>query len=294
MYTIQTRLIHIHQCQTITWSNLYRILKVDPTLESLYHLTPTQLHKKFNLPLEKMKSLYNNLQSYPIDSMLEQYKCQNIQCLTLLDSLYPFSLKQIYDPPWVLYVKGNIEILNNKRILAIVGSRTPTSYGKNGARELTKALAHYNWVTVSGLAIGVDTIVHRTTLNNNGKTIAVLGSGLLHIYPTGNRMLAEEIAQNHLLISEYPLNALPQKWHFPARNRIISGLALGTLVIEAAEKSGSLITADLALAQNRDVFALPGPITSRFSIGTNQLIQRGAKLVQSVEDIFVEFEHLSL
>jgi DNA processing protein len=292
MSSLRNRLIHLHSCQSVSWSNTYQILKIDPTLKSLYQLSPSQLHEKFQLPLNKMEILFKSLHSTSLNSMLEQYKCQNIQCITLLDPTYPFSLKQIYDPPWVLYVKGQIDILLNKRLIAIVGTRTPTLYGVKTTQSLVQSIVNDNWVTVSGLAKGIDTIVHQTTICNQGKTISVLGSGILNIYPSENNLLSKKIGKEHLLVSEYPPACPPKRWHFPARNRIISGLSLGAVVVEAREKSGSLITADLALQQNREVFAVPGPVTSSLSVGTNLLIQKGAKLVQSPQDIFSEFEHV--
>jgi DNA processing protein len=291
MITVRKRLIHLHRCEDISSTTILSILKIDPSLESLYYLSPIQLKQKFKLPIDKSEIIYKNLHSLTIDSMLEQYKCQNIQCITLLDSSYPFSLKQLYNPPWVLYVKGKIEILENRRMLAIVGTRTPSAYGIQVAKEMVNSIVKNNWITVSGLATGIDTIVHKTTMFSKGKTIAVLGSGFAHIYPKENGSLATEIGNNHLLLSEYPPDTPPRKWYFPARNRIISGLSLGTVVVEAKERSGSLITANLALEQNREVFAIPGSIFSSASTGCNMLIQKGAKLVQTPQDILSEFDH---
>lgn len=222
--------------------------------------------------------------------MLEQYKSRNIQCITIFDSLYPSQLKQIYNPPWVLYVKGESELLKSDRMISIVGTRNPTEYGLKMTEYFVESLVTQRWVTVSGLAKGIDAKVHECTLQKDGKTIAVLGSGFNHIYPKENVQLANAISSKSLLVSEYPPNSIPRKWHFPARNRIISGLTLGTIVMEAKEKSGSLITAELALQQNREVFALPGPITSESSIGTNLLIQEGAKMIVRPHDIYNELE----
>jgi DNA processing protein len=290
MNTFRNRLLHLHRCESTNWSTILQLLKLDPTLNSLYQLTPTGLRDKLHIPLQKAESLYKNLQSITIGSMLEQYKYLNIQCITIFDSTYPTFLKQIHDPPWVLYLKGNLELLQSDRMIAIVGTRIPTTYGERMTDYFVSSLVQNDWVTTSGLASGIDSIVHKSTLRKNGKTIAVLGSGFQHIYPKENIQLANKIVSNGLLVSEYPPNRYPRKWQFPERNRIISGLTLGTIVMEAKEKSGSLITADLALEQNREVFALPGPIDSEFSLGTNLLIQQGAKMILKPEDIYSEIK----
>jgi DNA processing protein len=228
------------------------------------------------------------LHSVTIASMLEQYKSQNIQCITLFDASYPSLLKQIYNPPWVLYGKGDRDLLHNNQMLAVVGTRNPTTYGLRMTEYIVESLAEHQWITVSGLAKGIDAKVHGVTLRSKGKTIGVLGSGFQHLYPKENSKLAEQITTSSLLLTEYPPERRPQKWHFPARNRIISGLTLGTVVIEAKRKSGSLITAELALQQNREVFAIPGPVNSEYSCGTNLLIQEGAKMILNPQDIFSE------
>ncbi|MBM7659376.1 DNA processing protein [Bacillus mesophilus] len=292
MNIITQRLLHLHRCEEVTWSTLQLLLQIDPTLSSCYQLTPSQLHQKlqFQIPLEKIQSIYKNLQSVTIASMLEKYKSQNIQCITRFDSSYPSALKQIYNPPWVLYVKGNRDILLNNQMLAIVGTRTPTKYGVKITDYFVSSLVNHGWTTVSGLAKGIDARVHDTTIKQNGNTIAVLGSGFNHLYPRENLQLANEIIKENILLSEYPPERKPNRWQFPARNRIISGLSLGTIVIEAKAKSGSLITANLALEQNREVFAVPGPVDSVYSDGTNLLIQEGAKLALTPEDVLIEFQ----
>ena len=200
---------------------------------------------------------------------------------------YPILLKQIYDPPKCLYVMGNIEILNNQSI-AIVGCREATEYGKKAATYFSYNLAKQNVTIVSGLARGIDSYSHIGTLKANGKTIAVIGSGLDIIYPKENEQLAKKIVeQGGAIISEYPLGTRPQKEYFPARNRIISGISQATLVIEAKEKSGSLITADFAMEQGKDVYSVPGNINSKNSVGTNNLIKDGAIPVSKFSDILI-------
>jgi DNA processing protein len=213
-----------------------------------------------------------------------------IGCLFLDDKNYPKNLKNTDNPPFILYVKGKIETKDEKAI-AIVGTRKMTGYGGQVTESLAVDLVSANLTIVSGLARGIDTIAHRTTLSAGGRTIAVLGSGLDVIYPPENRSLVDTIINGHgAVVSEYPLGTLPLAGNFPSRNRIIAGLSLGTVVIEGSEKSGALITARLAVEQGREVFAVPGPITSPNSAGPAHLIKMGAKLVFSAEDILEELK----
>ncbi len=211
----------------------------------------------------------------------------DVKLITLWDESYPELLKQIYDPPIVLFCRGDIDLLHTPSI-GIVGTRTPTAYGKEITGEFSSELANRGYTLVSGAAKGIDTYVHRACLQAKGKTIAVLGNGLDRVYPAENRSLYKEIISEGLLISEFLMGTKPDAPNFPRRNRIISGLTAGTLVMEAAERSGSLITAYFALDQNREVFAVPGNIKSRQSRGTHHLIRQGAKLVESVDDILDE------
>lgn len=224
------------------------------------------------------------------DLEMEKLQKENVNVVTLDDARYPKLLKEIHLPPFILYYKGNLDYLH-EQALAVVGTRKVSSYGKIITEQIVGELTRQDLIIVSGLAEGVDSIAHETAVENNKTTIAVLGSGLAreNIYPSFNRQLADQIVDNNgLIISEFPLSMLPLRHNFPIRNRIISGLSLGTLVVEAGESSGALITAAFALEQNREVFAIPGSINSPMSIGTNNLIKRGAKLVQSAEDIFEE------
>ena len=213
-----------------------------------------------------------------------------IEEINIENEFYPQQLKNIYNPPNKIYVLGNKEILKESGI-AIVGARRATEYGKKVAFKFSKELSASGINIISGLAVGIDTYAHLGTLQQEciGKTIGVLGSGLDVIYPKQNINLAKEILKRGgCIISEYPLGTKPEKIHFPQRNRIISGLSKGVLVVEASEKSGSLITADFALEQGKDVFAIPGDIWKLTSIGTNSLIKQGAKLVNDYVDILEE------
>jgi DNA processing protein len=209
------------------------------------------------------------------------------ELIVFQDPLYPPRLREIYDPPMVLFARGRLELLERTG-LAIVGTRRPTPYGVAAAERLAADLATRGLVIVSGMARGIDTAAHRAALSVGGDTVAVFGSGVDHVYPAENRRLAEEIAARGLLLSEYPMGTPGHPQNFPQRNRIISGMSVGVLVVEGAQYSGSAITAQLALEQGREVFAVPGNITSKWSFAPNLLIKQGAKLVQAAEDILSE------
>ncbi len=209
--------------------------------------------------------------------------------LSFEDAGYPPLLHQLVDPPPVLYLLGKSELLCNPAV-AIVGSRAATSYGRRTAFNLGKSLADLSVTVVSGLALGIDTESHLGALAGQGNTVAVLGCGLDVVYPRQNRSLYKDIAERGALVSEYPLGTRPEGFRFPARNRIIAGLSQGVIVVEAAKRSGSLITAQMALDCGREVFAVPGQVDSCKSEGTHWLLQQGAKLVQKVDDIVVELD----
>ncbi len=211
-----------------------------------------------------------------------------IKIITLDDDTYPRLLKQIYDPPRRLYILGDLKA-EEKYPLAVVGTRNASDYGKRTTNYFVDALSRAGLTIISGLALGIDGLAHQATLGVKGKTIAVLGSGLNVVYPSAHKKLFQQIIEaGGAVISEYPPETKPNKQSFPARNRIIAGLSLGVLVIEAPEKSGALITARAALEQGREVFAIPGDIYSRNSAGTNKLIEMGAKPVTKPEDILEE------
>lgn len=235
-----------------------------------------------NLTDDIIKSRYN------IDKYMQSLANEGIDVVTIEEEVYPEMLKNIYNPPYILYAKGDISLLK-KDIIAIVGSRAATMYGKKVAFELGQGLATNNIVTISGMARGIDTEAHKGALAADGQTIAVLGSGINVIYPKENTNLYKDIVEKGVVISEFPPFVPPEPGNFPRRNRIISGLSYGVVVVEAKIKSGALITVDFALEQGRDVFAIPGPITSKNSAGTNNLIKQGAKLVSSIEDILEEY-----
>lgn len=205
--------------------------------------------------------------------------------IPLGDPRYPSALLQAEDPPLVLYVQGHVEILQASRMLAMVGSRNPTPQGLENAHAFARSLGEAGVCVVSGLALGIDGAAHEGALSSSGKTIAVVGTGLDRVYPKRHLDLAHRIAQHGALVSEFPIGTPPLSPHFPQRNRIIAGLCQGTLVVEAALKSGSLITADQALQMGREVFAIPGSIHAPQSRGCHALIRQGAKLVESAQDV---------
>ena len=222
------------------------------------------------------------------DDQLKRVNKIGGRILTIWDKEYPELLKRIYDPPALIYVLGKFSA-KDRHSIAIVGTRTPTSYGQIVAEAFSEKLSSLGITIVSGLARGVDTVAHSVTLKAGGRTVAVIGSGLDVPYPPENEKLMDRIAESGVVVSEFPMTAKPDATNFPRRNRIISGLSLGTSVVESAEDGGAMITASTALDQDREVFAVPGNINAKRSSGPNKLIQDGrAKLVQSVDDVLAE------
>ncbi len=261
-----------------------------------------QLMELWNLSANKiydLKGIKSNIKDKIIQNRNEDYfnrlftsiDKHNIDITTIFDKDYPDRLQYIYDSPKVLYRKGNFDEKDSLSI-AIVGSRKSTSYGKWATEKFVKELVKLDVTIVSGLALGIDSIAHKVALEEGGRTIGVLGNGLDTVYPKKNKDIYEKIPQNGALVTEYFLGVPPLAYNFPQRNRIISGISLGVIVIEAKEKSGSLITAQHALEQGKEVFALPGNINSIFSRGTNKLIKDGAKLIMDIDDILEEIYEL--
>jgi DNA processing protein len=222
---------------------------------------------------------------------VERLQKMPISVLTLVDPAYPHHLRWIPDPPLALYVRGVVQPADHLA-LAVVGTRKPSNYGKVMAQRLSTEIVQHGFTIVSGLARGIDSITHQGALQAGGRTLAILGSGINVIYPPENRRLFEAICDYGAVLSEFPLDTKPDRWNFPRRNRIISGLSLGTLVIEAAVSSGALLTARHALEQGREVFAVPGRVDMPSSQGTNKLIKNGAKLVEGIADILEEFPEI--
>ncbi len=263
------------------------------SIDDIFKASVTSLTHVDNISLVLANRIIKTKQNYP--AFLEQtfaevnkLKSLNGDFLTLWDNDYPKILKEIYSPPVLLYYIGNLDLFNTECI-GVVGTRMPSAYGKMITEKIVKELVINNITIVSGLARGIDSIAHNTTIANNGKTIAVIGSGLDVIYPPENKKIFNQICQSGLVLSEYPLGTKPDPQNFPKRNRIISGISKGSLVIETKLNGGAMQTAHFALDQGREVFAVPGNIISPQSEGTNHLIQKGeAKLVSNAEDILCE------
>ena len=236
---------------------------------------------------KRSRAIISHRPSISPDGEMEKLETARVKTITWNDPMYPPRLKEISDPPPVLYVRGEI-LPQDERSVAVVGTRKATAYGREAARTLTQDLSRCGVTIVSGLARGIDAIAHRAALDSQGRTLAVFGSGLDIIYPSEHTKLAQEIAEVGAIISEHPIGVKPKASHFPLRNRIMSGMTLGSLVIEAPEASGALLTVRHALDQNREVFCVPGSIFSPSSRGTNALIQQGAKLVLDYKDILEE------
>lgn len=266
-----------------------KLLEKYKTPQNIWKAKKEDLLKTEGIGEETVKQILKEEYRLNLEKYEKYMQENNIELIHIYDKDYPERLNKVYDKPIVLYIKGDKTILN-KFSLAVIGCREHTKYGEIVAKNISTQIAKSNIITVSGLAKGIDSIAHRETLKVHGKTIAVIGSGLDNIYPSENINLANEIIKNGgAIISEYVIGTKPQKMNFPARNRIISGLSNGVVVIEAKKKSGTMITVDFALEQGKEVFAVPGNILSPNSEGTNELIKQGAKMVTGIEDILEEF-----
>ncbi|MCG2678275.1 DNA-processing protein DprA [bacterium] len=272
--------------------NLYkRLIERFSSPEKVLGAKEDDLAKVPEIRRDVVRAIVRGREGINISEELERIKRYKIDIITLNDESYSENLKEIYDPPPLLYVKGKIK-KEDKNAIAIVGSRRATTYGKLTAQKLSAQLAAQGITIVSGMARGIDSEAHKAALAVGGRTIAVLGCGIDVVYPPENRALEEKIASSGAVITEFPFGTRPFAGNFPKRNRIISGLSLGVVIVEAAEKSGALITARFALEQGREVFAVPGSTVSPYSRGTHNLIKEGAKLVEDIDDILEELESL--
>ena len=252
-------------------------------------LSESNFQSETNLSSKVIQNILNFSKDKFLETEYNLMRKHIVDVITLWDEAYPDSLKEIADAPLVLYVKGSLEIQEALSI-AIVGSRKASFYGSSVAQKFGGQFADLGFTLVSGMARGIDTAVHHGVLNAKGKTIAVLGCGLKHVYPAENKKLLESIVQSGAVLSEFPMQMEPLAYNFPRRNRLISGLSLGVIVVEAAQRSGALITADFALEQGREVFAIPGRIDQASAYGTNNLIKQGAKLITCVEDVLEDLQ----
>lgn len=255
-------------------------------LEKAWHASADAL-KAAGLDARATETLLSTRATLSLDAELENLERYNVNVVSIDHPDYPPRLREIYDYPPLLYVRGKL-VAEDECAVGVVGTRRPSVYGKQVAEELTTDLARRGITIISGLAAGVDSIAHRAALQAGGRTIAVAGCGLDIVYPSSHVALARQIMAQGALVSEFPLGTKPKAEHFPQRNRIISGMSLGIVVVEAGERSGALLTANRALEQNREIFAVPGSIYSPNSRGTNRLIQEGAKLAANYADILEE------
>ncbi len=265
------------------------IIQKDIELKEIYYLSPKDLTKYFHIPEKKAIPLYQDLHNSDLIDQIKQDK-KLYSIISIFDQAYPTSLKTIKDPPLVLYTLGNLNLLSRVPSISVIGTRKPTVEARKKTKLIVQPLVEKGWVIVSGMARGIDTYAHQEALAYNGNTIAVLGSGFNHIYPKENHALFTEISKSGIVLSEYPPGAAASRFHFPERNRIISGLTFGTLVIEATEKSGTLITVDQALDQGREVYAIPGSPLVAQTKGCHRMIQEGAKLVIDAQCIFEDWD----
>lgn len=263
-------------------SQIYQAVcdQLEPSLSEWVHTSPL-------IADEQRSDLVNYLHSSELKRKIHENE-QNGGILTIADPAYPDLLREIYCPPTVLFYRGRLDLLQEPRMVAIVGARNMTRYGMVTVKKLVPGLLEHQLVTVSGLARGVDAMTHQATVDGAGKTIAVIGNGLDVTYPKQNVILQDQVQQTGLLLSEYAQGVRPLRHHFVERNRIIAGLAQATCIIEAKQKSGSLITASLALGENRNVLAVPGSIFNENSRGTNELIAAGARPLISLNDVLEE------
>ncbi len=285
MNELEFFLLKLHLCN-LDLKNELRVVRYMLSFERCP--SKDELFLLLKLGQTQKNDLWNAIQSKQLSQKIQQ-NLKVSHFLTILDKRYPSQLQEIYSPPVVLFYQGDLELLDSKKLLGVVGARQCSSYALQALTQLLPNVIQQKLILVSGLAKGVDGLSHQLALKHHGKTIAVIGNGLDISYPSCNRALQTQIAHAGLLLSEYPLESRPLKYHFPLRNRIIAGLCQTVLVVEARHHSGSLITANLALQENRNVLALPGRINDIYSTGCNELIAAGAKPVLNSNDILEEF-----
>lgn len=292
MYVLSSprrRLIYLAQSPLISRSMLLKVLKKDKLCLDIFNSTEQDLIDVHQVKPQKAEQLHRYIQQYQSDHPLLR-KLNQFKVWTILDSDFPPLLKTIPDPPVVLYGLGRSDYLTHAPALAVVGTRQPSKLAKKHMYQILKPLVDEEWLFVSGMANGIDGYAHRLADYYGGKTIAVIAGGLNHPYPPEHLGLFQKLTTKHLVISETAPHLRPERYHFPERNRLISGLSFATLVVEAQERSGSLITADQALEQGREVMAVPNAISFDQAKGCHFLIQNGAKLVQNTHDIRQEWE----
>lgn len=277
-------ILHLSLIQGVGPKTVQFLISKLGSAEKVLHATSSELKKIEGLPSNLQSNLLQKQLGCSMEHELELIQEYGCQIITYYDEVYPPLLKEIDTPPLLLYVKGELKP-EDALSIAIVGSRNAKDYGRKVSYQLAHQLVNRGMTVVSGFAKGIDTCAHRGAVEAGGRTIAVLGNGLSLIYPAGNKELVEKVVESGALISEFPMGMQPMSKNFPIRNRIISGLSIGTVVVEASNRSGALITARHAIEQGREVFAVPGEIFSELSTGTHSLIDKGAKLISRVDDL---------
>lgn len=289
MKQTRDRLLILQRITGLSRQKLHQLREVDPLLTSIFTLSSYDIQDLLHISQQQSTRIYQQLQQKEAiwRQINQDEKIATI--ITIEDDIYPNTLRNIPDAPLVLYAIGDLTLLQSPMILSVIGTRKPSQEARDKLHPIITPLIQADYVIVSGLAYGVDSLAHKLTLDCNGKTIAVLGSGFKHIYPKENIGLCRQIARKGLILSEYAPDIRPEKHHFPERNRIISGISQGTLVVEATERSGTLITVDQALEQGKEVFAIPGSPLLKQSVGCHKMIQDGAKLVMCAADVHEEW-----
>ncbi|SER54271.1 DNA-processing protein DprA [Psychrobacillus sp. OK032] len=282
------RFLALHYVFPVPLNKIKPLLEYDPQLTQLEKMKPTFLASICRISENRAINLQQMYQKYVEIPLLQIYEKHTISPIIFTNPNYPSNLLNLYDSPAVLYVKGDINLLRNDKKIAIIGSREASDYSKSSIEKILPPLIQKNFVIVSGLAKGADTLAHEITMQNGGKTIAVLGTGFFHVYPKQNADLAHKMSKNQLLVTEYPPYITPKKWNFPMRNRIISGLSQGVVITEARAKSGTVSTMEHALENGKEIFAIPGSIFSPLSAGPHNLILEGAKPVWDGHQILEE------
>lgn len=294
IYTSHTeQLLALHYVYPLTVKKLQAILSPIDYLPNFESIHPTDLAALWHISVDKASQIvkhYSDIRQYPLQAA---YLAEHIHPVPYTHQEYPASLFELIDAPAVIYVKGDRQLLVNPKKIAVIGARKATAYTLTALQNILPPLIEQQYVIVSGLAIGADKLAHEATIAYGGQTIGVLGFGFHHMYPKENALLAQTMALEQLLITEYPPYVKPEKWHFPMRNRLISGLSRALVVTEAALKSGTMITTEHALDHGKDVFVVPGPITSKLSMGTNKLLQEGATPVWNGYQIVEELRTFS-
>lgn len=290
MYSEETYWIWLSSVPGIGPNRFYKLIEMFGNAYNVWQAVSSDKSQAIGvLDAKSWNSLRQSCNEQYIQLLLDKLYKNDVNAVLLSSPSYPSNLKNIYNPPPVLYMKGNVDDNTDRLALAVVGTRRCSAYGRAVVDKLCPPLVEAGITIISGMARGVDGLAHRAAIQSNGRTIAVLGSGVDRIYPPEHRQLYYDIILHGAVVSEFPPGMEPIRNNFPQRNRVISGLSMATLVIEAGDKSGALITADFALEQGRDVMAVPGNITSANSIGTNRLIKQGAKPVTNADDILEEF-----